>query len=76
MTVIRLVQPVSDGVAVDPDAVLEAAKGEMDCVIVIGRTKAGGVPYVASSCGQAEALAEMELARHWMMSEIAAVRGW
>lgn len=67
---------VGSGFVVDPDAVLSAALGECEMVVVIGRKKSGGPPFVASSHGQEEMLAELEVARHWMMTEIAAVRGW
>ncbi len=59
-----------------PDTVLESAKGRFDMVVVIGRKTTGGAPYVASSHGEAEALAEIEVAKHWMLAEIAAARGW
>lgn len=59
---------------VDPDAVLDGAKGRCEFVMVIGRQKDGGPPYVASSHGQSEALAEIEVAKHWMLSQIAEAR--
>ncbi len=62
---------VGDAFLVDPDKVLEAALyGEhLEFVLVIGRDKDGGHPYVACSHGQAEALAELELAKHWMLTQ-------
>ena len=68
-------QTIGEGLSLEPDAVLEGAKGQCEAVVVIGR-RADGSVYVASSGGQPEALAEIEVARHWMLTQIAAVRGW
>lgn len=75
MNVIRLVPPeLGEGAVLDCDGVLEAAKGDLETVVVIGRRKDGGAPYVASSHGQPEMMAEIEIAKHWMLTEIAKVR--
>lgn len=68
------VRDVGDAFIVEPDAVLDGAKGRCEFIIVIGRSKDGGPPYVACSHGQPEALAEIEVAKHWMLSQIAEAR--
>ena len=65
---------VGEEFKVDVDAVLEGAKGKCDFVLVIGRSKECGHPYVACSHGQVEALIELELAKHWMLQEILEAR--
>ncbi len=60
---------VGEGFLVDRKAVLENAKDRCEFVLVIGRDKNGGSPYVACSHGQAEAIAEIEVAKHWLLSQ-------
>lgn len=61
--VIRLVQPVGDGVVVNCDNVLDAAKGQLSTVLVVGLCTDDGSTYVASSHGVKDAVFLAELAK-------------
>lgn len=60
---IRLVQPVGDGVVVACDSVLDAAKGQLSTVLVVGLCEEDGSTYIASSHGVKDAVFLAELAK-------------
>jgi hypothetical protein len=66
---------IGEGITVSPDAVLTGAVAKLDSVVVVGVDKDGAI-YVASSEGQPEAVATLDLAKRWMLDQIAALRGW
>lgn len=68
-------QPIGEGISLSPDQVLDGAKGNLQSAVVIG-VDASGEIYVASSDGQPEAMALIDLAKRWMLNQIAELRGW
>lgn len=66
---------VGEGIEISPDDVLDGARGNLTEVVVIGVGTDGSL-YAASSKGQPEAMALMDLAKRWMLNQIAAGRGW
>lgn len=66
--VIRLVQPVGDGVVVSCDNVLDAAKGKLANVLVVGIGTDDEL-YVASSHGARDAVWLAELSKLAVLSD-------
>ena len=77
MSVLRLVPKdgLGEGVSLSPDAILEAARRQLQTAIVIGTAKDGSL-YVASSEGAPDTMAMLDLAKNWMLRETTKIRGW
>jgi len=57
---------VGDGVTLQPESVLEAAKGRLESVVVIG-VQPDGEMYVAGTAGVAESFFLIARAQHWFI---------
>lgn len=56
--------------SLDPDRVLEAAKGKMESVVVIGFTLDGAEYFASSDADGADVLWHLERAKHRLMRTI------
>lgn len=61
---------VGPGLRIKPDAVLDAAKGGLTDVLVLGYD-ADGQLYIAGSGDHREALWLMAMAKHWLLEQAA-----
>lgn len=66
--VVNLDVPIADGVALDPDTILERNKGKFKQVVIVGYDQ-GGLIAVCSSHGSREALWMLERGKLHLMLE-------